>query len=46
MEPSKQLVPVFDKPIVYYPLSTLLLASIRDVLVITTPTDAAAFGRL
>ena len=43
---SKQLVPVYDKPMVYYPLSTLILAGIRDVLVITTPEDAAAFFRL
>ncbi len=43
---SKQLVPVYDKPMVYYPLSTLMLAGIRDVLVITTPEDAAAFARL
>jgi glucose-1-phosphate thymidylyltransferase len=43
---SKQLVPVYDKPMVYYPLSTLILAGIRDVLVITTPHDADQFFRL
>ncbi|WP_043655985.1 glucose-1-phosphate thymidylyltransferase RfbA [Cellulosimicrobium cellulans] len=43
---SKQLLPVYDKPMVYYPLSTLLLAGVREVLVITTPHDAAAFTRL
>ena len=43
---SKQLVPVYDKPMVYYPLSTLIFAGIRDVLVITTPHDAAGFQRL
>ncbi len=43
---SKQLVPVYDKPMIYYPLSTLIFAGIRDVLVITTPQDAAGFGRL
>jgi len=43
---SKQLLPVYDKPMIYYPLSTLLMAGIRDVLVITTPEDAAQFHRL
>jgi glucose-1-phosphate thymidylyltransferase len=43
---SKQLVPVYDKPMVYYPLSTLILAGIRDVLVITTPHEAEQFQRL
>ncbi len=43
---SKQLLPVYDKPMVYYPLSTLLMAGIRDVLVITTPQDQDQFQRL
>lgn len=43
---SKQLIPVYDKPMVYYPLSTLMLAGIKDILVITTPHDAAHFERL
>jgi len=43
---SKQLIPVYDKPMVYYPLSTLMLAGIQDILVITTPHDAESFERL